>query len=94
MEVVVVGFFVVVVVRFKVTVVVVGFTVVVDLGQKEETGTPPGEPSATDLASEFFRMTKKEGLTRRQAISAIARTHGLSSRRIFDLLEQAKGSPV
>jgi 16S rRNA (cytidine1402-2'-O)-methyltransferase len=70
------------------------FTVVVELGHKTEPVEPMAEPSPAVVANEFVHLTKREGLTRRQAMTSLARKHGLSARRIFDLLEKAKRSPV
>lgn len=70
------------------------FTVVVEFGDKTETSPTSGPADANQIALEFGDLTKTKGLTRRQAISSLSRTHRLAARDIFDLLEQAKKSGV
>ena len=44
------------------------------------------------VATEFGEMTKQRGLTKRQAISALARKHGLAANAIYAAIEEAKNS--
>lgn len=48
------------------------------------------QPAPGDMAAEFYRMTENEGLSRRAAISALARRHHLPAREIYSTLERAK----
>jgi 16S rRNA (cytidine1402-2'-O)-methyltransferase len=65
------------------------FTVVANL--VDRTNIRDDEPScAADIPAEFGRLTDSGGLTRRQAISRIAKRHGLSARAVYQELEQAK----
>ncbi len=67
------------------------FTVVVNIGQSTELTTTAGViPS--EAAATFGRLTEKEGLTRRQAITRLSKTYRLQARDVFDLLERAKNS--
>jgi 16S rRNA (cytidine1402-2'-O)-methyltransferase len=67
------------------------YTVVADIGHITEY-TGEAEASPADLAKELGYMTATEGFTRRRAISALARKHGLSPNRVYGLLEEAKKS--
>jgi 16S rRNA (cytidine1402-2'-O)-methyltransferase len=65
------------------------FTVVVDIGQLTDNVRP--EPiDAASLHLEFGRMTISNGLSRRQAITRLARTHGLPPNEVYQAIEQAK----
>jgi 16S rRNA (cytidine1402-2'-O)-methyltransferase len=67
------------------------FTIVADIGRSTQTRTrTPATP--TDIASEFGELTNKNGMTRRQAMSAIARRHRISANAIYDALEKHKKS--
>jgi 16S rRNA (cytidine1402-2'-O)-methyltransferase len=67
------------------------FTVVVNIGLITENINT--EAASADLvAIEFGEMTKQHGLTRRQAISALARKHGLAANAIYAAIEDAKNS--
>jgi 16S rRNA (cytidine1402-2'-O)-methyltransferase len=68
------------------------FTVVVNIGQSTTAEATLASPTPEQARAEFGHMTESEGLTRRQAIAALSRRYRLSSRSVFDLLEQAKGS--
>jgi 16S rRNA C1402 (ribose-2'-O) methylase RsmI len=67
------------------------FTVVVNLGSitKQNQAQPP---SAREIATEFGELTNNDGLTRRQAISALSRKYRTPAREIFAALEAAKSS--
>jgi 16S rRNA (cytidine1402-2'-O)-methyltransferase len=65
------------------------FTVVADIGHKTELASP--EPaSANDLMVELGQMTLNGGLSRRQAIGRLAKTHGLPPNEVYQAIEQAK----
>jgi 16S rRNA (cytidine1402-2'-O)-methyltransferase len=65
------------------------FTVVVDIGHSTETDTiRPADPGA--LAAEFGQMTALDGLSRRLAISRLARTHGLPPNEVYEAIELGK----
>jgi 16S rRNA (cytidine1402-2'-O)-methyltransferase len=68
------------------------FTVVIELGHKTEHEIA-APPAGWALAQEFGVMTKSDGLTRRAAISALARKYKLSAREIYAAIEQAKACP-
>jgi 16S rRNA (cytidine1402-2'-O)-methyltransferase len=66
------------------------FTVVASLGQVPI--KPGGQVSATDLVLEFGEMTSAGGSTKRRAVSALARKHGLPPNEVYRVLEDAKKS--
>jgi 16S rRNA (cytidine1402-2'-O)-methyltransferase len=67
------------------------FTVVIDIGRSPNiVGIAPAEPAT--IVSEFCRMTESSGLTRRRAISKLARMHGLSPNEVYKAIETAKKS--
>jgi 16S rRNA (cytidine1402-2'-O)-methyltransferase len=68
------------------------FTVAVNIGQSTTACVELAPLTAAKAREEFGQLTETEGLTRRQAIATLSRRYRLSSRAIFDLLEQAKGS--
>ncbi len=65
------------------------FTVVVPAGEAASL-TPSPITTAAELFKEFCRMTDKLGKTRRQAISALAKEHGLPAREVYRLVESEK----
>jgi 16S rRNA (cytidine1402-2'-O)-methyltransferase len=69
------------------------FTVVANIGQSTEF-VPTGRPDDSLLAAEFGLMTSGSTFTRRRAISALARRHGLAANDVYDALERAKKSVV
>jgi 16S rRNA (cytidine1402-2'-O)-methyltransferase len=65
------------------------FTVIIDIGHMTDLNIcAPASPA--DLRVEFGRMTISEGLSRRQAISRLARAHGLPPNEVYEAIEQAK----
>ena len=71
------------------------YTVVLDIGQITENiecSAPDQRPTAAALGGEFGLMTKNAGMTRRQAITALAAKYRLPSREIYAAVERAKGS--
>jgi hypothetical protein len=67
------------------------FTIVVDIGQT--TSIPAHEPPAAALlAIEFGEMTSIGGLTRRQALSRLAKRYHIPTNELYDALEQNKKS--
>jgi len=67
------------------------YTVVLFIGQITDQKAVEA-PSDMDLVTEFGVMTKTGGLTRRKAISALARRHGLAPNRVYEIVETAKKS--
>ena len=63
------------------------FTVVLDLGDIPEIATP--QP---DLLSEFGLMTIDNPISKRQAVAALARRHGLPPNKVYEVIEAAKKS--
>jgi 16S rRNA (cytidine1402-2'-O)-methyltransferase len=68
------------------------FTVVIDIGQSTDS-TASRAVTAAELLTEFGHMTTHDGLSRRKAISMLAKNHGMATNMVYDLLEQAKVSP-
>ena len=67
------------------------FTVVVFIGQTTEILRLPAAPGGA-LAGEFGAITKTKGMTKRKAINVLARRHGLTPNKVYELLEEAKKS--
>jgi 16S rRNA (cytidine1402-2'-O)-methyltransferase len=63
------------------------FTVVVEIGD-----TPNIVPQDVNLAQEFGEMTTVPGISKRRAISMLARKHGLAPNSVYEALEDAKKS--
>jgi 16S rRNA (cytidine1402-2'-O)-methyltransferase len=70
------------------------FVIVVDIGRLTEMVAPRLDvQNNTDrLVHEFGFMTKNENLTRRQAISALARKYGVTAKEAYRAVEEAKRS--
>jgi 16S rRNA (cytidine1402-2'-O)-methyltransferase len=65
------------------------FTIVIDIGRL--TNTEQAEAaSPASLSEEFSQMTINMGTTRRQAISRLARTHGLPPNEVYEAIELAR----
>jgi 16S rRNA (cytidine1402-2'-O)-methyltransferase len=67
-------------------------TVVVDLGQLLKSAPVQSQITPQQLLSEFGDLTKTIGSTRRQAISALAKRHGIRVNDIYEALELARKS--
>lgn len=67
------------------------FVVAVDVPEKSAQQAVSA-PTAQTLWGEFCEMTKNEGSTRRQAVSALSRRHRMSARDVYEMLESAKDS--
>ncbi len=67
------------------------YTVVVDIGHKTEI-EGLAAPEAEDLSIEFGVLTNKGGLSRREAISTLARKYQMSGRAVYAAIERAKTS--
>jgi 16S rRNA (cytidine1402-2'-O)-methyltransferase len=67
------------------------FTVVVLVGQITEV-VPGASPSNDEIAREFGEMTLTAKVTRRQAIAALGKKHGLAANRVYEALERSKKS--
>jgi 16S rRNA (cytidine1402-2'-O)-methyltransferase len=65
--------------------------VALSIGQKTET-TLTASPDTNRLGFEYGEMTNNRQTSRREAISALAKRHGLSSKEIYRRLEDAKKS--
>ena len=65
------------------------FTLVIE-GAPEGEGVELPVPSAEQVAGQVGRLIENDGLTRREAIRAVAKQHQLSARDVFNLLETAK----
>jgi 16S rRNA (cytidine1402-2'-O)-methyltransferase len=67
------------------------FTVVIDIGQTTDSVLQsPATPES--LLVEFGQLTASGGLSRRGAISRLARTHGLPPNEVYGVIELAKKS--
>lgn len=64
------------------------FTVVLYIGQIIEIG----QTAEVDMRAEFGEITKHTGMTRRKAINVLARRHGLTPNRVYEILEESKKS--
>jgi 16S rRNA (cytidine1402-2'-O)-methyltransferase len=64
------------------------FTIVV--GPKPATPIPKEMPSDSEIAREFGETTNNGGLGRREAISAMAKKYGKSTRDVYAAVERAK----
>ena len=67
------------------------FTVVVNIGQMTDI-TPALSADAGAIGIEFGAITKIPAMTKRKAINVIARRHGLTPNRVYEILENAKKS--
>jgi 16S rRNA (cytidine1402-2'-O)-methyltransferase len=67
------------------------FTVVAYIGQITEIGRRE-KASPGDMVVEFGEMTAIAGVTKRKAISVLARKHGIAPNKIYEILEEAKKS--
>jgi 16S rRNA (cytidine1402-2'-O)-methyltransferase len=66
------------------------FTVVVG---PADTPQPSGEaPSEEVVLADFWRLTENGAQTRRAAMAAVAKRHGLTTREVYSLVERAKKS--
>ena len=68
------------------------YTVVCDLGHITYNEDLASELTPQQLSDEFGVLTKTDGLTRRQAISALSRKYRISARDVYARLERAKDS--
>jgi 16S rRNA (cytidine1402-2'-O)-methyltransferase len=69
-------------------------TVVVDIGQSPNRSQSQAPVSPQQLLAEFGDLTNSPGLTRRRAISTLARRHRLRVNDIYRVLEVARKSGV
>jgi 16S rRNA (cytidine1402-2'-O)-methyltransferase len=67
------------------------FTVVAFIGLTTKI-TSTGPPSDSEIYADFGQMTAVSGVTRRQAITALGRKHGLPANRVYEALERFKKS--
>ncbi len=64
------------------------FTVVVEIGEIQEYGK-----SGMDLVAEFGQMTSVGLVSKRRAVSMLARKHGLAPNAVYEAIEEAKKYP-
>jgi 16S rRNA (cytidine1402-2'-O)-methyltransferase len=67
------------------------FTVAVFIGRTTDNVQSP-RPSDADIVSEIGEMTAIEGVTKRKAINAVARRHGLAPNAVYDIVEATRKS--
>jgi 16S rRNA (cytidine1402-2'-O)-methyltransferase len=67
------------------------YTVVANIGHTTDIVTTEA-PSAAELLVEFSVMTKSAHLTKRAAVSALARRHKIAPNAVYNILEAAKKS--
>jgi len=67
------------------------YTVVVDIGHTQDRA-PAERPNPDAVAAEFGEMTKSGSKSRRSAMSALAKRHGISVNEVYSMLEMAKKS--
>ena len=67
------------------------YTVVANMGHTTNIGASQA-PSPAELLLEFGVMTKSSHLTKRAAVSALARRHNIAPNAVYDILETAKKS--
>jgi 16S rRNA (cytidine1402-2'-O)-methyltransferase len=67
------------------------FTVVVNLGHMIEMAHV-APPEDSKLADEFYHLTETAGISRREAVAAVAKRHSLSRNLVYRSLENAKKS--
>ncbi len=67
------------------------FTVVASIGHMTDIDLAE-PPSVQAMAVEFGEMTLNKDVTRRQAIAALGRKHGLPANKVYEALEKAKKS--
>jgi 16S rRNA (cytidine1402-2'-O)-methyltransferase len=64
------------------------FTLVIE--PKSQPSEDVATPTAQQVAAYIGQLTECGGMTRREAIRTVAKTHGISTRKVFNLLEEAK----
>jgi 16S rRNA (cytidine1402-2'-O)-methyltransferase len=67
------------------------FTVIAEIGRITDIRATDAA-TAEDLLNEFGHITLNGGLSRRRAINALAKTHGMAPNVVYDLIERAKRS--
>jgi 16S rRNA (cytidine1402-2'-O)-methyltransferase len=67
------------------------FTVVLHIGQTTDMADSSA-PNADLVVAEFGETTKISGMTKRKAMNVIARRHGLTPNRVYEILEESKKS--
>jgi 16S rRNA (cytidine1402-2'-O)-methyltransferase len=67
------------------------FTVVAKIGQSIDKSVRP-PPDAQSVFVEFGDLTKLKGMSRRKAVTTLARRHGVGGNLIYELIETAKKS--
>jgi hypothetical protein len=67
------------------------FTVVVNIGRTTN-NTQTSRPEKAVIVTEFGVLTNTDGMTRRKAINAVAKKHGMAPNDVYALIEEAKQS--
>jgi 16S rRNA (cytidine1402-2'-O)-methyltransferase len=67
------------------------FTVVVNIGHTTEHDHAKA-PTPADIALEFGEMTNMAGISRRKAVAALSKSHGLRPNEVYAMIEAAKKS--
>ena len=67
------------------------FAVAVSIGLKTE-NVDRQRPTAASVALELGEMTAIKGMTKRKAVNAVARRHGMAPNEVYELAEAAKKS--
>ena len=67
------------------------FTVVAYIGQTTNNAVRPA-PSDQNILAEFGELTKSKLMSRRRAVSTLAKRHGVGANLIYELIETAKKS--
>ena len=67
------------------------FTAVLEIGEIPEM-TKPKDPEDAEIATEFWHLIETRRLSRRMAITEVARRHRLPPNRVYEMVERAKKS--
>jgi len=67
------------------------FTIVAQVGRQDNSGEITA-PSGPELALEFGELTANQATSRRRAVAALARRHGLAPNDVYAAIEAAKKS--
>jgi 16S rRNA (cytidine1402-2'-O)-methyltransferase len=68
------------------------YTVVVDVGQIQKRSARPESLSPADILAEFGELTDQATLTRRRAVTALAKRHRLRPNEVYRAIERGKKS--
>ena len=68
------------------------FTVVADIGHTTESASTAAAPTPAELLAELGYLTKQDKLSRRSAVTALAKRYRMGANAIYRLIETAKAS--